>query len=244
MTASAPTDPPLGLYFHLPFCRARCGYCDFAVVTNRDDAQEEYLSRLLNEIRFWRGRIDRSPASLYFGGGTPSRLALPFWKKLLERIRDSFAPPMGTEITAEGNPESLTLEVLEQWRALGINRVSVGVQSFQDRFLADLDRLHSRAEALAALARVKAAGYSDWSLDLIYGLPGQTVEDWMADLEEALGLEPPHLSFYNLILHPNLPTTQRALDTLSLDSDEIQSAMFLDAVVKNLEGFDAAAEIK
>ncbi|MCG3196398.1 MAG: Oxygen-independent coproporphyrinogen-III oxidase-like protein [bacterium] len=222
--------PPYGLYLHLPFCRARCGYCDFAVVTDRDNAQEEYLSRLLNEIRFWGERIEREPGSLYFGGGTPSRLPLPHWQRLLEALQRWFAFTPEIEITAEGNPESLSDEVLKGWRALGINRISVGVQSFQDRFLSLLDRLHSREGALEALDRIRSARFKNWSLDLIYGLPGQSVADWRRDLAEALRLEPPHLSFYNLILHPNLPTTQKALAAHTPDHEEIQSEMFLSAV--------------
>lgn len=203
--------PDLGFYIHLPFCLSRCGYCDFAVVTDRDDAQGEYVRRLVNEIDFWRSRIDRPAVSLYFGGGTPSRLAPALWRRLMERFAESFQFDSAAEITCEANPESASEEVLRLWRELGINRISLGVQTFNPQFLRDLDRRHDPQGACDAVTRVRDAGFENWSLDLIYGLPGQTLKDWECDLEQAVALAPPHLSFYNLILHPGLPTTLKVL---------------------------------
>lgn len=222
--------PDLGFYIHLPFCLSRCGYCDFAVVTEKDDAQEEYIRRLENEIAFWGGRTGESPVSLYFGGGTPSRLGPDLWSRLMARLRESFRIDPDAEITCEANPESASKEVLDLWRELGVNRISLGVQTFNPQFLRDLDRRHDPQGACDAITRVRGAGFENWSLDLIYGLPGQTLDEWRRDLEQALSLDPPHLSFYNLILHPGLPTTLKALRSETPDSEEVQSEMFLLAV--------------
>jgi oxygen-independent coproporphyrinogen-3 oxidase len=199
-------------------------------VTDRDEGQAAYIESLLREIAFWKDRPGQPLVSIYFGGGTPSQLKPALWERLMEVLRRSFAWDSRIEITAEGNPESLTPELLACWKRIGINRLSVGVQSFEDRFLALLDRRHDRAGALASFGRIREAGFSNWSLDLIYGLPGQSLADWESDLEAALALSPPHLSFYNLILHPNLPVTRKALEVLTPDHDDLQAEMFLSAV--------------
>ena len=224
------TPVPLGLYVHLPFCASRCGYCDFAVVTNRDELQGEYVACLTNEISYWSSQVDRPLTSLYFGGGTPSRLAQVLWKRLMERIAEGCDFETDIEITTEANPDSLTRPMLESWFSLGINRISLGVQSFKPRFLSILERRHTKAQATEAIHRINTAGLNNWSLDLIYGLPGQSLEDWRDDLNAALDLNPPHVSFYNLILHPGLPVSVKAMSLQDSDSDDLQSEMFLCAV--------------
>lgn len=134
------------------------------------------------------------------------------------------------EITAEANPESLTSPLLETWASLGINRISLGVQSFNSRFLSVLERRHTETQAREAARNTRSSGFENWSLDLIYGLPGQTLEDWQEDVRATLELDPPHISFYNLILHPNLPVTRKALDRRTSDEEDLQSEMFLFAI--------------
>jgi oxygen-independent coproporphyrinogen-3 oxidase len=224
------TPVPLGLYVHLPFCASRCGYCDFAVVTDRDNLQAKYVDCLTNEVSYWSSRIDRPLAGLYFGGGTPSRLDLDLWRRLMETIIEGFAFETDIGITTEANPDSLTPPMLEAWLSLGINRISLGVQSFKPRFLSILERRHTRTQAIDAVRNLRAAGFNNWSLDLIYGLPEQSLQDWQDDIKAALDLDPPHVSFYNLILHPNLPVTIKALSLQDSDSDDLQSEMFLCAV--------------
>jgi len=221
------TTPDLGLYVHLPFCSSRCGYCDFAVVTDRDRQQAEYIRALLNEAAHWGGEVDRPMVSLYFGGGTPSRLAIPLWEDLFAGLRQAFECAPEVEITCESNPESLSSDLLACWAGLGINRISLGVQSFQPEYLGLLDRRHSVDDIYLAAEAIKESGITNWSLDLMYGLPNQTVREWEDDLNRALSLEPSHISFYNLILHPNLPVTKKALDCRSSDFEEVQAKMFL-----------------
>ena len=223
-------SPPLGLYVHLPFCKTRCGYCDFAVVTDRDDSQSLYVDCLLREISHWAQESPLEFQTLYFGGGTPSRLAPSEWEGLVGSLRDHFRFAEDVEITAEANPESATEALLSLWKGLGVNRVSLGVQSFKPRFLSLLDRLHTTEQAADAFRTMREVGIENRSLDLIYGLPGQTLLDWEEDLERALSISPRHISFYNLILHPNLPVTQKALAAHTPDHEEVQAEMFLLAV--------------
>ncbi len=224
------SPPRTGLYVHLPFCLSRCGYCDFSVVTGRDDFQDQYLQCLLNEIVFWVPRLERPLVTLYFGGGTPSRFHPDLWSRLMEEITSGFTIEPDVEISAEANPESLSDSLLSLWLSLGVNRVSIGVQTFDDALLTLLNRQHTSTVARNVIESLKASGVRSWSIDLIYGLPGQTLTGWEEDLEAALEIQPPHISFYNLILHPGLPTTQMAIASLPPDPEEIQADMFLRAV--------------
>ncbi|MCA9427226.1 MAG: radical SAM protein, partial [Candidatus Omnitrophica bacterium] len=175
-----------GVYIHLPFCLSRCGYCDFSVVTDKDDSQSAYVSALENELEFWRERVIDAPISLYFGGGTPSRLRPEFWTRLIEKFADLFGLDSEMEITCEANPESATSEILFHWKETGVNRISLGVQTFHPEHLSNLDRRHDPEGAFAAVERIREAGFDNWSLDLIYGLPGQTLDEWKTDLKTAL----------------------------------------------------------
>ena len=227
---SSTDESKLGLYVHLPFCASRCGYCDFAVVTEKDDRQSAYTDRLLRELEYWSAERVGTVGTLYFGGGTPSRLAPEHWKRLCAAIEENLELLPNLEISAEANPDSLTTEVLDLWNELGINRISLGVQSFQPHYLDLLDRRHSSEQAVLAIENIRKAGFRNWSLDLIYGLPGQDPETWMRDLDTTLSFDPPHVSFYNLILHPNLPVTKAALRARREDEDEVHAELFLGAI--------------
>jgi oxygen-independent coproporphyrinogen-3 oxidase len=194
----------LSLYIHIPFCEVKCGYCDFFSVPRgfEDfDLQKEYVDVLVREIdersRDFEGR---GILSLFFGGGTPSLLEPKLLGRILDALARHFSWSRQTEITFETNPKTVSSEKLKAFRALGINRISVGVQSFQDRFLKTLGRIHDGNDARRTIHDARDAGFEKVSCDLIFALPGQTFEDWKSDLEEAIALETDHLSAYHLTI--------------------------------------------
>jgi oxygen-independent coproporphyrinogen-3 oxidase len=192
------SDAPLGLYVHFPFCSVRCTYCDFATVAGRDDRIDAYLEALVAEIASFQPEARGAADTIFFGGGTPSRLRPDQASLVLEALAGRFDLAAGAEITLEGNPESLTEDALAGFRASGITRISVGVQSLDDRVLARVGRAHDAAGALAAVTRARDAGFPDVSLDLIAGLPGEDLDRWTATLSSAAALGPDHMSVYLL----------------------------------------------
>lgn len=228
MTPSVEASP--GLYIHIPFCQSRCGYCDFAVYTDRDDKQAEYVKTIMREIDFWRIHCPRAFHTIYFGGGTPSRLGIPLWQQLLRYLKTNLDLSQAVEITVEANPESLSQALMELWIAEGVTRISLGVQSFQNTHLQVLDRAHTREKALEAIDLIRRYPLTSWSVDLIYGLPGQRLEDWLENLEIAQQVGAPHLSFYNLIQHPNLPTTRLMTTEDPDERKEVDAELFLETV--------------
>jgi oxygen-independent coproporphyrinogen-3 oxidase len=193
----------LGLYLHVPFCSAICNYCNFNRGLFDAGLKERYVRALLAEIR---RAADGSPAdTIYFGGGTPSLLEPADVDALVDACRQSFALARGAEVTLEANPETVTLERLEGFRAAGINRLSYGVQSFRDEELARLSRLHSASRAAEAFAIARAAGFENISLDLMMWLPQQTVADWLQSVDALIALAPDHASMYMLEIYPNAP---------------------------------------
>lgn len=234
-TASPRAQGTLGLYIHLPFCERVCPYCDFAVVaaphlTAKSEAR--YVAALTRELEARAGSFaGRRLTTVYFGGGTPSLLQPRSFGRLLERARDSFAAEheeSPLEITLEVNPSTLERARLPAFRALGIDRISVGVQSFDDVTLRRLGRAHRAEEGVRTLEAARAAGFEKLSLDLILGAPGQTRESFAADLEHALGFEPEHLSVYELTIETGTPFELAARRGQLRRADE-------DAVVDMLE---------
>ena len=203
LDAWTPRARSLGAYLHIPFCTKRCGYCSFNTAPEAPGAVERFLPALLGEIDLvaaasWAGVVELR--SVFLGGGTPSLLPADAMAQILERLRARFGIAAGAEITVECNPESVSRERLEGYRRAGVTRISLGVQSLDDRLLPTLDRLHTAAEARAAFEAARAAGFPDVSLDLIYGLPGLDLPTWDATVAEALAWEPDHLSAYALTL--------------------------------------------
>lgn len=197
------------VYVHIPFCEVKCGYCDFYSVPRgwkEFDLQEEYVGSLLREID-QRAPLTQGKRlkSLFFGGGTPSLLRSDLLEKILRVLGRYYHWDQATEITLETNPKTVDRERLKIFRSLGINRLSLGVQSFQDRFLQAMGRIHSGDEAKKVVADAFAAGFDNVSVDLIFSLPGETLDDWQRDLEMALRLETPHLSCYALTIEPGTP---------------------------------------
>jgi len=187
--------PGIALYIHIPFCLAKCAYCDFISYDDRAGLYGEYTSALVTEMdRAEPGSIQ----SIYIGGGTPTVLPLLHIERIFEAIQRRFAPGIGTEITIEANPGTVSPAKLEGLRALGVTRLSLGVQSFVEEELRLLGRIHSAPEAIEALRAGREAGFDNLSLDLIYGLPRQSLSSWRASLQQAIAFQPEHLSLYAL----------------------------------------------
>lgn len=198
-----PETPTAGLYVHVPFCRGKCPYCDFASGTDLS-LVPDWLAALAREMEICRDFAPRFD-TLYLGGGTPSLLTAAQLTVLWEGLYENFVFTPETEITLEANPDDLTLGALERYRELGVNRLSLGVQSLDDRELTFLGRRHDASQALRALAWVREAGFANLGLDLIYGLPGQTLAAWHRTLEAALNFRPEHLSCYQLTVEEGTP---------------------------------------
>ncbi|HEV2147927.1 MAG TPA: radical SAM family heme chaperone HemW [Longimicrobiaceae bacterium] len=203
-------SPPRSLYVHVPFCARRCSYCDFAVQATREAPTDEWLDavatemRLLAQERGWAEplRLD----TIYVGGGTPSMLATGAMAELRERLRPYAAwDPATVEWTCEANPESFTRKVAEDWRAAGVNRISLGAQTFHPEALRWMGRLHGVEGPARAMLAARAAGFDNVSVDLIFGIPDRLGRDWAADLERALELEPEHVSLYGLTAEAAAP---------------------------------------
>jgi putative oxygen-independent coproporphyrinogen III oxidase len=192
------------LYVHLPWCLKKCPYCDFNSYPITDKIPEDnYIAALSADLTFDLPLIqNRSISSIYIGGGTPTLFSANALKKLLDVISKKVSLANNLEITLEANPGSIDLTQLKTLRTIGINRISLGIQSFNDRILKKLGRLHDKETALTAIDTVKKAGFTNFNLDLIYGSPGQTVRDAIADLKMAISKEPTHLSWYQLNIEP------------------------------------------
>ena len=212
-------DDTAGLYIHIPFCRTKCHYCSFYSSTNLTPVPD-FLQALAKETDLYR---DDFPSfdTVYIGGGTPSLLSIADLGTILTCAADKFNLAAHTEITLEANPGDLSLSLLRDFRQLGINRLNLGIQSFTADSLNLLGRRHSQKQAIAAITLAREAGFDNLGLDLIYGLPGQELTDWIGTLAEALSYEPAHLSCYQLTLEPETPLGIRhAQGQVTLPDDE------------------------
>lgn len=230
--------PKAGLYVHVPFCLSKCPYCHF-YSTTAVALIPAWAQAVGKEAGLYAGRF-KDFDTLYFGGGTPSLIPAAVLERLLETLHRLFASARSGEITLEANPGDLTLARLKRLRALGINRISLGVQSLDDRELLFLERRHTARDVRQALALIRAAGFKNLSLDLIYGLPGQTPESWQKTLEEIASLQPEHLSCYELTVEPGtaLERVLRSGD-IRLPADEDRRGFFLQAsTFLGTQGYD------
>ena len=221
--------PPLSLYVHLPWCIAKCPYCDFNSHARPSDGlpEQRYLDALVADLEAALPQVWGRPViSIFIGGGTPSLFSPDGIARLLADIRARLPLLPGCEITLEANPGSFERERFRAFRAAGVTRLSVGVQSFDDAMLHKLGRVHDSAQARAALAEA-AACFDTFNLDLMYALPGQTLAQLRADLDTALAFEPPHLSIYHLTVEPN--TVFATAPPPGLPDDDLASDM-LDAI--------------
>jgi len=201
-------NKPFSLYVHVPYCSKRCGYCDFNTYTpselDRDDQIESWLQSAIKETIFARKILDESLTvdTIFFGGGTPSLLEASVIKEFINNVSKHFELKKDLEITLEANPDTITQSKAEDWLKAGINRISLGMQSSATNVLQVLDRTHNPANVLSSVEILKKAGFTNFSLDLIYGTPGESLEDWSNSLKDAIAINPPHISAYSLVIEP------------------------------------------
>lgn len=217
-----------GIYIHVPFCQKRCIYCDFYSTTYGQEWKLLYISALKREMCLRRAEIDfaRVP-SLYIGGGTPTQLPPSLLVEVFQAISENFTFTKDAEVTIEVNPDDVTPELINTLRHTPVNRISMGVQTFSDSILRFLNRRHTSRQALEAVQLFLDAGYNNISLDLIYGLPGQTLESWKRDVMQLLTLDVPHLSAYALSYEDNTPLAEMLRDGRVAEvSDELSWQMY------------------
>jgi len=195
-----------GVYLHIPFCKSRCSYCDFATDISRSETEvDRYVNALVSEINAFSKSEKLKADTVYFGGGTPSLLSPRQIETILDTVNASIHVDSAAEITIEMNPATVTPKTLKEYESLGVNRASFGVQTFNDRALKLLARGHDANDARETYKMLREAGFDNISFDLIAGLPGQTINDWKRNLDEAIKLSPEHLSLYLLEIHEGTP---------------------------------------
>ena len=226
------------LYIHIPYCRQKCLYCDFASYAGQESTMAAYVDALLTEARSMAHYAKDTPISTVFiGGGTPSLLPPALLQRLLKGLKELFTIPDGIEFTSEANPGTLTAQWLDAAVSCGLNRLSMGMQARQEGLLKALGRIHSHDDVISSVSVARAGGISNISLDLMFGLPGQTAEMWKETLDAALALTPQHLSCYGLIPEDGTPL-KRELDAgrLLLPDEEDERIMYdmaLDTLARN-----------
>jgi oxygen-independent coproporphyrinogen-3 oxidase len=218
----------LAVYIHVPFCLARCTYCDFNSYTGLESRMGKYVDALCQEIYAAGRRLGLSPVeTVYFGGGTPSLLPLERLEDLMTSLQGTFGLLPGVEVTLEANPGTVARARLEGLRRIGVNRLSLGVQSVHQDELDLLGRLHTWPQAVDAFALAREVGFESLNVDLIFGLPGQSLASWRKTLEEVLQLDPTHLSLYGLSLEHGTPLAERVLrGEVPAPSDDTAACMY------------------
>lgn len=240
MTPRPRPGAPAGVYVHVPFCDKICPYCDFAVTATRKIPHQQYAQALISELHARQSALNgRTLQSVYFGGGTPSRWACDAMSQVLDAIikADAAGGQHLRELTFEANPLDITPASIEAWHQAGLTRISLGVQSFQPRVLAVLGRNHDAAQAREAVDAILSHGQLALSIDLIFGCPEQTTQEWSADLEVVRGLVQGglnHVSCYNLTLEPNTPFARQAARGTLKVVDEEGCALFLEQLIEAL----------
>ena len=220
--------PALGLYIHIPFCKAKCAYCDFYSLAHSEEKMDAYMAALLRHLEEVAPRAAGMQVdTVYFGGGTPSYLGAARLCRILQTVLRRYDVARDAEITLEANPDSAgDWKELRKLRRAGFNRLSLGVQSTDDALLRRIGRVHTYEQVQQAVMAARKAKLTNLSLDLIYGLPGQTMEDWQRTLADAVALGPEHLSCYGLKLEEGTPLWQQR-QTLTLPDDDAQADMYL-----------------
>ena len=220
--------PALGLYIHIPFCKAKCAYCDFYSLAHSEEKMDAYTAALLRHLEEVAPRAAGMQVdTVYFGGGTPSYLGTARLIRILQTVQRRYDVTRDAEITLEANPDSAgDWRALRKLRRAGFNRLSLGVQSTDDELLRRIGRVHTCEQVQQAVTAARKAKLTNLSLDLIYGLPGQTMEDWQRTLADAVALGPEHLSCYGLKLEEGTPLWQQR-QALTLPDDDAQADMYL-----------------
>lgn len=214
---------PLELYVHIPFCIRKCDYCDFLSFSSTEEQQYRYMEALKKEISGAGAFPDSHVVSVFFGGGTPSVTKAELLAEILTLLKQNFLFDQDAEITLEANPGTLSEEKLQIYREAGFNRLSLGCQSVHDRELRQLGRIHTFREFLESFSQARSCGFSNINVDLMSGLPGQSLESYEASLRTVAELEPEHISAYSLIVEPGTPFASRDLD---LPDEETERKMY------------------
>ena len=224
----------IALYIHIPFCVKKCHYCDFTSYPFNTGAAAAYLNALSQEISLYGGFLsdeERKLTSLYIGGGTPTCLPMAGLKSILENVRSVFHLLPGCEVTVEANPGTVGPGGFRELAGIGVNRLSLGVQSFQDSLLALLGRIHNAGEAVGAVQQAREAGLSNLNMDFIFGVPGQTLKDWRETLNMAMELAPEHIAVYGLQLEEGTPLERIvARGELGACPEELELSMYRTAI--------------
>jgi len=231
------TREPIGLYVHVPFCTVKCSYCDFNSYAGIEDFQDAWLEAALAELALWAPRVaGREFSTVFIGGGTPSVLSGDSIRRLLDEVRERLELASDAEITLEANPESVRPDRLETYRDSGVNRISMGVQSLESAELEFLDRIHGAERAAQAFGEIREAGFDNVNLDLIYGLPGQTLETWKSTVDRVLNWRggPDHLSCYALTVEEGTPLAARVASGSVIEADPDHVAEIADWTAERL----------
>lgn len=226
----------IGLYIHIPFCKQKCSYCDFCSYAEKQDLISKYIKCLLQEIKevginnradFENGKDDLfSIKTIYIGGGTPSLIESKYIVQIMEEIKSNFELDENAEITIEVNPGTVTLEKLEDYNKAGINRLSIGLQSTHEHLLKEIGRIHTYLDFLDTYRFAREAGFENINVDLMIGLPNQTLAEVQDSIEEIVSMEPEHISVYSLILEESTPLFKKVEEGLELPDEELERKMY------------------
>ncbi|HBC92863.1 MAG TPA: coproporphyrinogen III oxidase [Pelotomaculum sp.] len=225
----------ISLYIHVPFCLQKCRYCDFISYPYSRAAAKDYLAALIREIQLYGSLLDeveKEISSLFIGGGTPTCLPVEDLREILECIRSVFRLTPHCEITVEANPGTIDAGALYELRRTGVNRISIGVQSLTDGLLKTLGRVHNAAQAGAAVRLARLAGFDNMNVDLIYGIPGQTLAIWQETLDRTIAFEPEHVAVYGLQLEEGTPLERSvAIGDMKACPEELELSMYHTAII-------------
>ncbi len=226
----------IGLYIHIPFCKQKCSYCDFCSYAEKEDLILKYIKCLLQEVKevgsnnrvdFENGKDDLfCVKTIYIGGGTPSLIESKYIVQVMEEIKSNFELDKNIEITIEVNPGTVTLEKLEDYNKAGINRLSIGLQSTHEYLLKEIGRIHTYLDFLDTYRFAREAGFENINIDLMIGLPNQTLAEVQDSIEEIISMEPEHISVYSLILEEGTPLFKKVEEGLELPDEEIERKMY------------------
>ena len=223
-----------GIYIHIPFCKTRCIYCDF-YSTTRSELKSQYIRALCRELTERKEYLKgEAVETIYFGGGTPSQLSEEDFKEVFKTIEQVYGTREATEITLEANPDDLTEEYIGMLHTLPFNRISMGIQTFDDATLQLLNRRHNATQAIEAVKHCRQAGFQNISIDLIYGLPGETDQRWTQDLQQAVSLDVEHISAYHLIYEEGTPLYKMLQQHSVSQVDEDSSLNFFSTLIDTL----------
>ncbi|MBK8364267.1 MAG: radical SAM family heme chaperone HemW [Bacteroidetes bacterium] len=221
-----------GIYLHIPFCKKACHYCDFHFSTSRD-LMNDMVQSIVREITLRKNYLaGERVETIYFGGGTPSLLNRDQLQLLLNTINENFEVDADAEITLESNPDDLTIELLQMLKSSGVNRLSIGIQSFREKDLLLMNRAHNAVQALQCVSDAKAAGFENITIDLMYGLPELSSEDWSENMKIAFGLGVDHLSCYSLTVEPRTALASMIKQNKVKDIDDGAAALHFEMLMK------------